>query len=690
MRSGALARILGGGLVCGTAALLLVSATVGAHALLQSADPPVNATLATPPTSVTIRFGEAPDPKLSTIKVLDASGNPVSNGSAQPVAGNALELRIALNPLGDGVYTVSWRTVSAVDGHVAAGSYAFGVGVTVGSTLSSGAGGAVTGSGNPSFTAIIFRWILYGGLFVLLGASMAHLWVLKGIAGPPSWLTLAGLMATAIGVLGVVAVQISEAGVAIGDVLGTSLGTASVTRLSPLPFALAGAVVAWRGSGRIRRSGLVVLGAAAAATMLADVAASHAAAEGSAMLNSAVQAFHIVAAGVWIGGLAALVLAIRGLPTPDKTVAIRRFSVVATVAIGVVAVTGLLRAVAELTSIDQLWTTDFGRLLVLKSALVGGLALLAAVNHFRNVPLGAVAAVRRVGTLELSVAATILLATAMLVNLAPPVELASAGSGGVAPGNPSSPSSLTAAGSDFGTTVRLQLTVSPGLAGFNTFTADVSDYDSRAPAAAAGVTLRFALPARTDVGGSSLRLNAGDPGAFSAGGANLSLAGQWTITALVDRGTQSVEVPLTLQVPLAPQQVDVNAASGQPTLYTVHLGGGLTVQVYLDPGSAGGNDVHSTFFDASGNELPVQQASMTMQLVASSGGAGATAAAPPSAPASQGPAGPLSSPLPINRLEPGHFMGRATLVAGTYELEITAPAPTGETLFAHLHVTVAP
>ncbi len=58
------------------------------------------------------------------------------------------------------------------------------------------------------------------------------------------------------------------------------------------------------------------------------------------------------------------------------------------------------------------------------------------------------------------------------------------------------------------------------------------------------MTLRFSLPARPDVGGSSLQLQPAGDGSFTGTGSNLSLAGTWTVTALVVEPTTSVEVPL--------------------------------------------------------------------------------------------------------------------------------------------------
>jgi copper transport protein len=660
------------------AALTLATAPVSAHALLQSSNPAANATLATPPSAVTISFGERPDPRLSSIKVLDTTGKSVASGTVAAVPDDSLKLTISLQPLASGVYTVAWRTVSAVDGHLAAGSFAFGVGVSPGSQppvngATDVSGGA--GPSSPSVLAILGRWLLYVGLVGLLGASLAMATVLRRTA-PPSirWLVAGTLVLAVAGAITIFMAELADTGVDAATGLGSSLGMSALGRLIPLLVAALGLIVAWRRSGSLRTIGLLVVAAGAGGSMLADVASSHAAAGALPLLNSGVQAVHIAAAGLWIGGLAALLLALRAEPSEERARAVRRFSLVATAGIAIVTGSGLLRAAAELRSLDDLVSTDFGRLLLIKSALVLGLGALGAINHFRHVPRAfqGVSGLRRIGSAELSIAALVLLSTAGLVNLAPPVQLAAASTG-------PAPVSLVLDAADFATTLRLHLEVSPGTAGFDTFKATVTDYDSAKPVQATDVTLRFRLPGRPDIGASTLRLPPTGDGVFSADGANLSLDGTWAVTALVDRGTASVEVPLELQTKLPLQQVDVNAVPGLPTIYTVHLASGRSVQVYLDPGTPGSNDVHATFFDAAGTELPIAAADISVT--------------PTSAPGAPSPA-PGGSPFPgslaVRLLEPGHFVGTTALAVGSWEIRIDATAPDGQSAAAHLQVSVQP
>jgi hypothetical protein len=85
---------------------------------------------------------------------------------------------------------------------------------------------------------------------------------------------------------------------------------------------------------------------------------------------------HVAAAAVWFGGLAALVFAVPKGTGVIATSAARRFSTAALVSVIVVALTGGGRALAELSKVSQLWTTGYGRALVVKTVLLGVLVLL--------------------------------------------------------------------------------------------------------------------------------------------------------------------------------------------------------------------------------------------------------------------------------------------------------------------------
>lgn len=648
----------------GLAATLALPGIALGHALPQSSTPGAGSTLTTPPSQVSIIFGERPDPNLSTIKVLDTTGAVVTSGPTAPVPGKPLELAVPLKAdLPNGVYTVAWRTVSAVDGHLASGSFAFGIGVAPPAPGSATSSATVTTSAGPTAGSIVARWLLYLGLVGLLGLAVFGALVAHGSpASVRQVVPLAWLLAAA-GTGLVVGFQLGDADVDLGRVFQTSFGGAVIARAVPLLVAGLAIVPIWLRRGR-ERLALSVIALGAAGAMVADVAYSHAAAGGDPVLDVPVQVLHVVAVGLWLGGLLGLLVNLRREPDETSARLATRFSRLATAGIAIVAITGLLRAISEVGSIDSLLSSDFGHLVIAKTVLLGVLAVFGAINHFRHVPAAgrALHGLRRLGSAELLVGGTVLLLSASLVNLAPPTETAGAGApaAGVSP--------VVLAGSDFGTSLKLQLEVSPGAAGFNTFKVSVTDFDTGAPlAAATGVTLRFSFPGRSDVGSSRLDLPAIAPGVFSAAGSNLSLVGAWQVTALVVNGTASVEVPLELITRTAPATIDVNPVASLPTIYTLHLSAGRTIQVYLDPGTAGANEVHATFFDAAGNELPVQTVVMIL-----------------------GPKDGPATALDPRQLEPGHFVADTTLPAGTYTLSVAGPAPNGDQLTTQLDVPVTP
>jgi copper transport protein len=516
--------------------------------------------------------------------------------------------------------------------------------------------------------------VLYVGLVLLLGLALFGGFVAPAARRPPVRLFVVAWAVAALGALIVIVAELNDVGVDLGTALGTSIGGSIIMRTATAVAAGVGVLVLAHWPAR-RGEGLGIVAVGAAGAMLVDAATSHAAAGAYPLLDVGVQWIHVAAVGLWLGGLAGLLITTRGAPDVGKAQAARRFSRAATVGIGVVAVSGLWRGVAEIGNFDALVGTDFGRLVIAKTCLLGVLAGMGALNHWRSVPAASrtLRPLRRVGSVELMVGATVLLLAAALVNVSPPIASAAGSGGGQAatstatpPPVPSpTPAPLVATGHDFGTSVNLRLEVSPGSAGPNQLRATVTDYDTGAAVSAPGVTLRFDLPARSDVGESRLDLTpTGTPGIFAGSGANLSLGGTWSITALVQT-SPPVEVPLQVTVPTPPLQVDVNRALGQPTLYTVHLSQGRTAQLYLDQWAATTADLHVTYFSAAGTELPVTGITAT---VATAGGAPAA--------------------LALNQIEPGHVVGHVRTTAGVpLTVELIGTAPGGERIDFHLDIT---
>ena len=636
-------------------ALAAGGASASAHALLASSDPPANAILASAPTSVTLIFTEPPDARLSSVQVLDMSGASRASGPAVPGAPGLNVLVVPVSALADGVYTVAWRTVSAADGHATAGSFAFSVGTGAPPPTSAAATG---GTSEVSPGSVLARALMYLGLVVLLGVLLVGELIVRRRSRRLLRLRAVAWVLAALGTIAVLLAAVSDAGVGLADVPGTSLGFDALLRL--VPILLAGALLVPAGwTGRAARPAALATATLVALALLADAAASHAGTVALPVVNIGLQWLHATAISVWLGGLTGVLLELGDPDAADRAMLVSRFSRWATIGILLVAVTGAVRAAFELHDAGELLSTVYGRLILAKIALFGVLALLGAINHFRHVPAGErhVGALRRVGSIELVVGTTVIVLAATLVTTPPPADAAARAT--------AEPAGTTVEGHDYATSVRLTLAITPGTAGPATFRATAVDYDTGAPAGATAITLRFSLPARPDVGGSSLQLRAAGDGSFTGAGSNLSLAGTWTVTALVVEPSTSVEVPLTVAVAAGPTHVDVNRVAGQPTIYTVHLDGGTSVQLYLDPWAAGAADLHVTFFDAAGKELPVTSIAATIDS-----------------------AGGSPAPVTMSTIEPGHAVGHLRTVAGVaIPITVTGTAPGGGQLAFSLPIT---
>jgi copper transport protein len=169
--------------------------------------------------------------------------------------------------------------------------------------------------------------------------------------------------------------------------------------------------------------------------------------------SGVVNPVHRLAAGLWLGSLFILVTCglaplLRNAEVGERRGAlaadmVNRFSPMALSMGGVVVAFGVITAWLHLPTLASLWETPYGRTLIIKLLFVATVFGLGAFNWRRQRPtLGkesAAISIRRSATLELSVAAVVLIITSILVSLpspkrAPPSRPPSS-SGAPAPGS---------------------------------------------------------------------------------------------------------------------------------------------------------------------------------------------------------------------------------------------------------------
>lgn len=380
-RSPAWRRLLPALLLAVAAVLLLPPAAASAHAVLVSSDPADGARVERAPAAVRLVFDEAVTLPPGATAVLSSTGARVDAGGPREAGDTVIVPLQAAVPAG--VYSVSWRVVSA-DGHVVAGSIRFGVRrdvaavagpVTTASPLD-GANAAATGA-------------LYLGLAAGLGAPWAAsaFWPSVLRRRRTRRIAAAGLAVAAVATLadlllrGPRAAGAGWSGVLRFEDLGPTL--ASVQGLVLLARLLLLAVLAaLLLAGPRRRTGSAAL--VAAALVLVTVALLGHAADGAVALLLPAAVLHLAAMVLWLGGLLVLVAVVlprlRRRPAAALRV-LRRWSLAAFTCIGVLVVTGEVQAFPVVAPLDALWRTGYGRLLLLKLALVVAVIVVAAASQ---------------------------------------------------------------------------------------------------------------------------------------------------------------------------------------------------------------------------------------------------------------------------------------------------------------------
>lgn len=171
------------------------------------------------------------------------------------------------------------------------------------------------------------------------------------------------------------------------------------------------------------RPGLRLLHLAAAAMLIALLGMTgHAGATPGLAgdVHRAADMVHLLAAGAWLGTLPGLVLLLSqaqggndpAWPYLARDVA-QRFSVLGTIAVGVLLASGLANGWYLIATPRDLLATDYGRLLLFKIALFAAMVTIAAVNKYRLTPR--LAAPRSFLALQLNTAAEIVLGLGVLL-----------------------------------------------------------------------------------------------------------------------------------------------------------------------------------------------------------------------------------------------------------------------------------
>jgi len=456
------------------------SLAAAVHVALRTSEPKAHDTLTVAPPSIRLDFTQAIEIQLARVALLAADSVAIPLGPAHAAdSTNRAFVADILTPIGAGSYRVTW-SVTSRDSHTIRGEIPFTVLAAVADTLrpasgatsaadtvDSAAGRSSAAAADDEFDArspayVAIRWLSFLGMLSLIGALFFGAGVLRSVASRDSVAdtdqsvvvsravglartgAIAGatilLVATALRLAAQVRTITGEASFdpAVMSALlsGTAWGWAWLAQATAAIMALGVAVL---GSQRVtsggRWSAAEVLAGPIVVTLGVSAAVSgHPIAATPAGIAIAMDAAHLIAAGGWIGTLgyvafaAVPATAALGPDTRPRLVRdiVNAFSRFALIFAGVVVLTGLVSSWLQLRGFEPLWTTTYGRILLLKLALVAAVAVAGAYNWRVATPrllaAGGVARIRLVILAELLFAILVLGATSVLVATPPPGE----------------------------------------------------------------------------------------------------------------------------------------------------------------------------------------------------------------------------------------------------------------------------
>jgi copper transport protein len=239
-------------------------------------------------------------------------------------------------------------------------------------------------------------------ILIIVGVVVFLATVFRGAAGEARLLVRVTWWAGALAVLGG-----SLETLGVYEILGVSWSDAiaDLRMWSPLARLLAGALVLVGQTFELRRIGPAPSpgssirwdpGAGAAAGFVGILIGvfsfafdGHTVTQGPRLAQALVDPIHVIAGGIWLGGVLALVAVgrlRRSRPSPPLGPLVVRFSAVATVALLVVAVAGVVMSALTIDDLNDYWTTTWGRVLLIKVFLVSLAAAVGGYNHFVIVP----------------------------------------------------------------------------------------------------------------------------------------------------------------------------------------------------------------------------------------------------------------------------------------------------------------
>jgi copper transport protein len=538
---------------------LVLPASASAHAYLVQTVPAASVIVNTPPPAVALTFDEAVEPRFALISVTDVQAHQETSAPLHRSASNPDTLVVPLKRLPEGWYLVYWRAIS-VDGHPVQGAFTFAVGPSPGPA--------------PQFTVphisqtatttplLLTRWAVFLTVMSAIGLFVLRMLIARPLVRRVEGASLRGLslgflVASVLGLIALpvyleesTAVDSLRSFFAVGALVPlwrtTAFGRGYLKmELCFALFCVAAWIALWVDRPQLPRRSIAALFAlsgalaAAAAVLVFPGAAGHAAQTSPRGVTVLLDWLHLVAGSIWLGGLLGLLVLWLSLPAARRVagliVSVPRFSNVAFVSVLLLLGTGIGETVVHLPVLQALWQTSYGKVILIKIAILLATLPLAAANLLRTKP-GLLAATeqptlgerparllrRLVGSEAFLIAGAVFEAALLSSLVPPPAAFAEQQSALLRVG----PGRVAATVKRSGYT--LQLLVEPNRAAApNSFALKLSRNGQ--PVRGADITLGFAM-LDMQMPQQDYRLSETSPGVYTRKAAALVMVGHWGLT----------------------------------------------------------------------------------------------------------------------------------------------------------------
>jgi copper transport protein len=536
---------------------LAAPAAAHAHAALLKTVPSASGIVNRAPAEVSLTFSEAVEPRFAIVSVTNAGGQQVTAAPPRRSPANPDVLVTPLKPIPPGWYLVYWRVIS-VDGHPVRGAFTFAVGPNAGPQPQFVIPSISETAATPQL--LIARWLTFLTFMAAIGLFALRMFVARAQRRVRPGASLravtigfgtalgAALIVTPIYILLATAEfalrSVWSVGALVPLIRASAFGRGYVDlELVLVLFAVAAGVALWLDRPERKPRSIAELLAttgavlAAGAVLVVPGASGHAAQTSPRGVAVALDAFHLLAGSVWIGGLIGLLILWRSTPAQRRvgvlSYVVPRFSKVAFVSVLLLIASGTWAAILHLPTLASLWQTSYGQALVAKIILLVCAMALAPINLLRTAPRlaaaerrpdlagGAAVLLRRLVSGEVVFIVAAIFCAALLSSLPPPSRALAqikSSSARVGPG----PVVKTVNQNGY----LINIHVSPNRAAVpNTFSVEVT---RNGQPVRAGVIARFVM-LDMEMGSQAYELRQVRPGVFERSAPALVMVGHWEI-----------------------------------------------------------------------------------------------------------------------------------------------------------------